>query len=166
MSKSTDGGVTWKPTVLRVEMSVNVLVIDPRKPNILYAALAGSGYPPGGSIGGLFKSADSGMSWFPINNGLAELMDTRSPVSTLVIDPADSDILYTAAPGYGVFRSVDGGANWSRFSDGLANLGIRALAISRGRSSTLYAATDGGIFAIALTPEIRPRRLRGRNDPN
>jgi photosystem II stability/assembly factor-like uncharacterized protein len=147
-------------------MSVNVLVIDPRKPNILYAALAGSGYPPGGSIGGLFKSADSGMSWFPINNGLAELMDTRSPVSTLVIDPADSDILYTAAPGYGVFRSVDGGANWSRFSDGLANLGIRALAISRGRSSTLYAATDGGIFAIALTPEIRPRRLRGRNDPN
>lgn len=166
VSKSTDGGVTWKPTALGVEMSVNVLVIDPRKPNVLYAALAGSGYLPRGSIGGLFKSTDSGMSWFRINNGLAELMDTRSPVSTLVIDPADSDILYTAAPGYGVFRSVDGGANWSRFSDGLANLGIRALAISQGRSRTLYAATDGGIFAIALTPEKGPTVLHGRNHPD
>jgi len=62
------GGVTWKPTAPGVEMSMNVLVIDPRKPNVLYAALAGS-------IGGLFKSTDSGMSWFPINNGLAELME-------------------------------------------------------------------------------------------
>jgi photosystem II stability/assembly factor-like uncharacterized protein len=166
VSKSTDGGATWKPTALGVEMSVNVLVIDPSKPNVLYAALAGSGYPPRGSIGGLFKSTDSGMSWFPINNGLAELMDTRSPVSTLIIDPIDSDILYTAAAGYGVFRSVDGGANWSRFSDGLANLSIRALAISKARSGTLYAATDGGIFAIALTPEKRPSGLHGRNRPD
>ena len=166
VSKSTDGGMTWKPTALGVEMSVNVLVIDPRKPNVLYAALAGSGYPPRGSIGGLSKTTDGGMSWFPINNGLSELMDTRSPVSTLVIDPADADILYVAAPGYGVFRSVDAGANWSRFNDGLPNLGVRALAISRGRSSKLYAATDGGIFAIALTPKIRPTRARGRNHLN
>jgi hypothetical protein len=51
-------------------------------------------------------------------------------------------------------------ANWSRFSDGLANLGIRALAISQGQSSTLYVATDE-IFAIALAPEKRPIGLHG-----
>jgi hypothetical protein len=136
--KSTDGGASWSSTGLSI--GVDVLALDPINTSVLYAATAA----------GLFKSTDSGANWSPINNGLASLIDTRSPVTALVIDPVNSNMLYAATSGYGVFRSIDGGANWTPFNDGLTNFDLRLLALTPGEARTLHAGTGNGIFAIRL----------------
>ena len=137
--KSIDGGGTWTETSLNT--GVNVLALDPANPSVLYAATGGSGLS---GFKGLFKSVDGGESWTPINEGLASLIASRSPVSALVIDPASPQTLYAGTSGYGVFRSTDGGAHWEPFNDGLPNLDIRLLALTPGRA--LYAGTGSGIF--------------------
>jgi photosystem II stability/assembly factor-like uncharacterized protein len=127
---------------------VNLLAIDPADPGVLYAAGAegSNGVPQG--FRGLFKSTDSGASWSAIGNGLASLLDTGSNMTAIVIDPANSNILYAGTAGGGVFKSSDGGANWSGFNDGLANLDVRVLAVAPGSRHTLYAGTAGGVFRI------------------
>ena len=143
MFKSTDSGANWTAAGL-TNSSIGAIAIDRANPSILYAAANGVNSEPRG-FRGLFKSADAGVSWSPIDNGLTELLDTRSPVTALLIDPANSEIVYAAAAGGGVFRSIDGGANWSSFNDALGNLNVRVLVIASG---ALYAGTDGGAFKI------------------
>ena len=144
--KSTDGGVTWRNTGL-TRGAVNLLAIDPSKSNIMYASTEGHSDPKG--FQGLFKSIDGGTSWLAINKGLSGLIESRLTTTTaLIIDPANSNILYLGTSNSGLFRSADGGANWSAFNDGLTNLQVRALAVAPGTTRTVYAGTSGGVFRI------------------
>jgi photosystem II stability/assembly factor-like uncharacterized protein len=154
---SIDGGATWTKTGLSTR--VDVLALDPANPGVVYAAAGGSGLS---GFEGLLKSTDSGANWTPINEGLARLIASRSPVTALVIDSANPQVLYAGTSGYGVFRSTDGGAYWSPFNDGLPNLDIRLLALTPGRPNALYAGTVTGMFVINLAPETIPFRGRSR----
>ena len=148
--KSTDGGASWNSAGLG-DTAVTVLAIDPANSSTLYAG-TGNDYSAPQGFRGMFKSTDGGASWLPINNGLAGLFDTRSSITAVVIDPRNSNILYTGTSGGGVFRSVDGGANWIPFNDGLTNLDVRVLAVASGNPNTYYAGTAGGVFAITFVP--------------
>jgi photosystem II stability/assembly factor-like uncharacterized protein len=141
VSMTTDGGATWKIAGL-ANTNVTLLAIDPVQPNVLYAGTIGV-YPD--TSRSLFKSSDSGMNWSPINNGLGDVLDRRTPVNVLIIDPHHTDVLYVGTSGYGVFRSSDGGATWVPFNDGLTNLDVGVLTIV-GRA--VYAGTPGGVFRI------------------
>ncbi len=116
--KTTNKGNRWRPIADDLtNIAVNVLVMDPTDPNVLYAG-TGEGYfreevratslPLRG--GGIFKSEDAGESW-------ALLDSTRGSsfhwVNDLVISHLDNERLY-AATRKGVFRSTDGGASWKR----------------------------------------------------
>jgi hypothetical protein len=138
VQKSTDGGATWSVIGLAYT-DVRLLAIDPLQPNVLYAGV---------SHWGLFKSADSGASWSPINNGLDDLIDTGVNVNALIVDPDQPNVLYLGTSGYGVFKSSDGGVTWGPYNDGLTFLDVRALAIVRGANPTVYAGTPGGVFKI------------------
>ena len=144
--KSTDGGTTWN----RIGLSgsaVKLLVIDPDRPSVLYGVTENNyGVPRG--FKGVFKSTDSGANWSAINDGLASLLESGSSMTALVLDPADSNILYAGTAGGGVFKSTDGGASWIPLNDGLMNLDVRSLAIAPGSRHTLYAGTSGGVFRI------------------
>ena len=72
---------------------------------------------------GIWKSTDCGMTWVHIDTGTAgPALDTGRNWS-IVIDPTDSNVVYTCA-GYGgvasgvsslgVFKSTDGGVNWQQ----------------------------------------------------
>jgi photosystem II stability/assembly factor-like uncharacterized protein len=160
--RSTDGGATWTALGL-ANMNVNLLANDPSQPNTLYAA-AMAVYPATSGILGIFKSTDGGTSWLPINRGLADIIANHAPVNALIVDPGQTSVVYLAASGYGVFRTVDGGAMWTPLNDGLTNLDVRALAITGGSASSVYAGTPGGIFRIADDPpEPQPaKRHPGR----
>jgi photosystem II stability/assembly factor-like uncharacterized protein len=94
-----------------------------------------------GAWGGIFKSADGGVSWHGANAGPAV-----ADVPAVAIDPDNPDVIYAAAGYNGVFKSADGGGNWT----GLGAfqypqnppvqipLAATALAVGRG-SNTLYA---------------------------
>ena len=90
------------------------------------------------------------MSWFAINNGLEDLIDSRFAITSLVIDPDSPGHLYAGSAGGGVFRSTDGGGVWTPLNDQLSNLYIRVLALSRGNPKTLYVGTASGVFKIVV----------------
>ena len=95
--KSTDGGATWK-AVLEIDPHTGIsdMVMDPRNPDIIYAAAQQRRrhvftYIGGGPGSAIYKSVDGGNSWNKINNGLPKVDLGRIG---LAISPANPDILY------------------------------------------------------------------------
>ncbi len=74
--KTTDGGKTWKRILYKDENTGAIdLVMDPKNPDVLYAAMyqrqrKGWGYNGGGPGSGIFRTMDGGASWTELKNGL------------------------------------------------------------------------------------------------
>jgi photosystem II stability/assembly factor-like uncharacterized protein len=119
--KTTDGGKSWKKILFRNDSTGAIeLVMDPKNPDVLYAALWQVGRKPwlltsGGPGGGIFKTTDGGDRWTEIthNPGLpAGLIGNIG----LTISPAKPNRLWAIIenePGGGVYRSDDAGATWA-----------------------------------------------------
>lgn len=121
--KTTDAGRTWKPS-LRIgdDTGVTDVALDPRDPDVLYAAAYQRRRHPGGMVhggpeSGLYKTTDGGASWQRAENGLPRGEMGRIG---LALSPADPDVLYATVeavrPKGGFFRSTDAGASWERRS--------------------------------------------------
>jgi photosystem II stability/assembly factor-like uncharacterized protein len=119
--KSVDGGKTWSK-ILYVDANTGAidLVMDPKNPDVLYAAMWQAYRRPwtlqdGGPGSGLYKSTDGGAHWTEIsrNTGFPQGVLGRIGVSVAASDPA---VVYAIvqAKGGGVFRSNDAGATWTR----------------------------------------------------
>lgn len=119
--KTTDGGDSWEK-VLEIDKHTGVtdLVIDPRNPDILYAAAFQRArhvftYLGGGPGSGIYKSTDGGKHWNKAQSGLPDVDLGRIGIS---ISPANPDIIYAiveAANGKsGFFKSTDGAASWEK----------------------------------------------------
>jgi hypothetical protein len=78
---------------------IYALAMDPQVPSTLY----------GGSYGGMYKSVDSGQTWFPIRNGFPSVQW----IQAIEVDPHNSDIVYASAYKDYLYKSIDGGANWN-----------------------------------------------------
>lgn len=99
--KSTDGGDSW-PRVDTELNDVYQLAMDPKNPEIIYAACGEKG---------IFKTEDGGYSWLNKNRGLKLLM---TKYLSLAIDPKNPDIVYVGS-GYErghIYKSTNGGDNW------------------------------------------------------
>ena len=73
--RSTNGGQSWYPTASPDSSNeVMDLLVDPRAPNTVFAAVWGSP--------GLFKTTDGGMSWGTAGSGL-----TSTALYCLAMDP-------------------------------------------------------------------------------
>ena len=131
---------------LTAKANVNPPAIDPVQPKVLYAGT--SGPEEGLGFRGPFKSTDSGANWSPINNGLANILDTRAPVNAPILDPNHTDTLYLGTSGYGVFKSSDAGAIWDPFNEGTTHLDVRVPTLIPGASATVYADMPGGVFKM------------------
>lgn len=118
--KTEDGGQTWN-AVLTIDEHTGVsdLIMDPRDPNVLYAAAQQRRrhvftYVGGGKGSGLHKSIDGGATWKKINSGLPANMGRIG----LAISPANNDYIYAvveAAEGKGgTFRTTNGGVSWKK----------------------------------------------------
>ncbi len=121
--KTTDGGATWK-AVLSISENTGVtdVVMDPRDPDVLYAA----SYQRrrhvwtlinGGPESAIYKTTDGGITWNKLTSGLPSVDLGRIG---LAVSPAEPDVVYAvveAAEGKGgFFRSTDRGASWQRRS--------------------------------------------------
>ena len=99
LARSVDGGETWsvlpkQPGLFdntRAGIAPDRLIIDPRNPDIVYAAMAFNG-------AGLVRTIDGGASWQPIDDGLP----SDGPPK-LAIDPTGST-LYAGTTGRGVWQ--------------------------------------------------------------
>jgi photosystem II stability/assembly factor-like uncharacterized protein len=122
--KSNDGGRTWKQ-ILFISQNTGVtdVVMDPRNPNVLYAA----SYQRrrhvwtlinGGPEANIYKTTDGGDSWDTLRSGLPSVDKGRIG---LAISPVNPDIIYAtieAAEGQGGFYcSTNRGASWEKRND-------------------------------------------------
>lgn len=127
--KTNDGGTTWEQvlknkkgeTLIDEHTGVTDLIMDPRNPDVLYAAAYQRRrhvftYVGGGPGSTLYKSMDGGATWKKSASGLP-----RGDVGRigLAISPADPEIIYAiveAAKNGGFYKSTDRGASWEKQS--------------------------------------------------
>ena len=134
---------------------VNVILLDPVDPNILYAGSAG---------GGLWRSQDLGGTWIPLTDNIPV-----TGIADVAVDPSNNHVIYIATgDGYGyeaswqadndfwggvysagVFKSVDNGLTW--LPTGLSYLQqdlliIQRLIVHPTNTNILLAATRDGIY--------------------
>jgi photosystem II stability/assembly factor-like uncharacterized protein len=131
---------------------VSGIQVNPKRPNVVYASTLG------GARGVVIKSTDGGQTWSNADKGLTVPpgYERGLRVDALALDPRSPNVLY-AGTGLGVYKTSDGARTWKLASTGIDFLGdplghrivegsIWALAIDPLRTSTVYAATLGGVW--------------------
>ncbi len=122
-----DGGATWERTLGDDEwMGVTDIAVDPRDPDVLYAATwqrhrTIAAYMGGGPKSGIHKSTDGGMTWKKLSSGLPK--GNMGKIG-LAISPQKPDIIYAAIEldrtKGGVYKSTNRGASWTKQSDAVS----------------------------------------------
>ena len=125
--KSNDGGKSWIQTLGDNEwIGATDLLIDPRDPNLLYAATwqrhrTIAGYLGGGPGTAIYKSNNGGEDWIKLKSGLPK---SNMGKIGLVLSPQNPDIIYAAIEldrrTGGVYKSENQGAKWTKMSDAVA----------------------------------------------
>ena len=148
--KSTDAGKSWTHLGLRDGQQIPALVVDPRDPNKLFAAVLGHPYGPNEERG-IYRSTDGGSTWQKVL-----YKDENTGGSDIEIDPSNPDVLYASlwemregpwednnqfqGTGGGLFKSTDDGSTWHALKNGLPNnLTQINVAIAASQPNRLYA---------------------------
>ena len=146
--RSNDWGETWQEVVQ--DVSVTRIVVDPKKPSIVYAALAWVNF----TAPGVIKSIDGGFTWFRADSGM---YFHESGVVCLEIDPANTNILYAGEGGFfggGLCKTTNGGKSWFGIPDEQPyplGEGVTALAIDPSDTNIIYAGTAWGCHLFKST---------------
>ena len=123
--KTVDGGESWEK-VLGGDgeyTGVNEFVMDPRDPQVLYAAThqrfrTVAALIDGGPETAIHKSTDGGVTWRKLGKGLPE--EDMGRIG-LAISPQNPDVVYAtielAWRKGGFYRSADGGETWEKMND-------------------------------------------------
>ena len=125
--KTTDGGASWEKVLGDAEWTgVTDIVVDPRNPDVLYAATwqrhrTVAAYMGGGPKSGLHRSLDGGATWEELKTGLPK--GNKGKIG-LAISPQQPDILYAAIElnrtKGAVYRSANRGSSWTKMSDAVS----------------------------------------------
>ncbi|HEV7612628.1 MAG TPA: hypothetical protein VGO37_12165 [Steroidobacteraceae bacterium] len=142
--KTTDYGRTWNPLFDSAPtQSIGAIAVAPSDPTIIYVASGEGLQRPDLSVGnGIYRSADSGLTWAHL------ALDDAQQIPDLAVDPRDPNRLYAAVLGHpfgpsvqrGIFRSLDGGKNWSRVLYIDDNTGGSCVKIDPQDPNVLYAS--------------------------
>jgi photosystem II stability/assembly factor-like uncharacterized protein len=131
--KTTDAGQTWKAVLsISPDTGVTDLVMDPKSPDVLYAAAyqrrrAVGQLIGGGPESGVYKSLNGGQTWSRLTKGLPTVHIGRIGLALNWRNPRTVYAIVAAQLGQGgIFRSDDAGATWTRIG--------RSTGAGRGRS--------------------------------
>jgi len=120
--RTTDGGATWKAMLTISENTgVTDFDIDPRNPDIMYAAAYQrrrhtSIIVAGGPESAIYKTTDAGAHWTKLTEGIPTVDKGRI---ALAVSPQKPDVVYATVTTNqqnklsGFYRSDDAGAHWT-----------------------------------------------------
>ena len=120
--KTTDGGKTWKKILAGLpDTGVSDIVMDPKNPDILYAAMWQFRRTPwsfnsGGKNSALYKTTDGGKTWKKIHNGFPKGKLGRIAIA---VAPSNPKKLYAVIESEkdkdkGLYVSEDAGKHWKK----------------------------------------------------
>ncbi|MFW9808618.1 MAG: hypothetical protein ACFFE6_04465 [Candidatus Thorarchaeota archaeon] len=145
--KSINSGDTWSELVNYPDVGGFDIEIDPSNTSILYSCGLGNTSIPSwvdsqsftfNDYPGVYKSEDSGLTWYNILN-------TTGKTRAIRMYPGNSSILFAVAHGDGIFVSDDAGETWTTYNSGLDTLGLTSLDI---QGDTIYVGTQGyGVYS-------------------
>ena len=157
--KSLDAGKTWTH-VWKHEGQIGTMAVNPRNPDIAFAAVLGHAFGPNPQRG-VYRTKDGGKSWEQVLK-----KDVNTGASDVEIDPSNPNIVFaglwqarrspwnleTAGPGSGLYVSRDGGDTWKQLTEKGLPKGIWGkigLAVAPSDGRIVYAlieAEEGGLF--------------------
>jgi photosystem II stability/assembly factor-like uncharacterized protein len=112
------------------------LAVHPANPALVFGAVCGVG-------AGVLRSANHGLSWQLLGNGLFE----GASIGSLAVHPTNPNVLWVSVwwngPGGGVYKSTNGGQNWVVSSSGVGGA-CTDVVRARWDANTLFAGVVGG----------------------
>ena len=141
---TTNGGVNWtKSSTLGLPeyARINKIVASNFDKLVAYAAcqnFRGGDYKPY-----LYKTTDSGKTWFLLNNNLPEKGSTYS----IAEDFVDKDLLFVGTQS-GVFFSNNGGNEWIPLKNGIPTECITDLVIQKNETDLVVATFGRGVYIL------------------
>jgi photosystem II stability/assembly factor-like uncharacterized protein len=159
--KSTDGGKTWENVGLKNTHVISNIVIDPKNPDIVYAAALGHVFA-NNKERGIYRSEDGGITWKKVL-----YVNDQTGAVDIALDPNNPRVIYAAfwqayrkpwmmssgGAGSGLYKSTDGGNTWTNLSKnpGMPKgvMGKIGVSVSGANSDRVYAiieAKHGGVF--------------------
>jgi len=159
--RSEDAGRTWKNIGLKDGRHIIRLVIHPRDPNTVWAAVMGHLFGPN-TERGVYKTTDGGKNWKRVL-----YVNDQTGASDLVMEPGNPNVFYagtwrlirtpysleSGGEGSGLWKSIDGGETWTNITakKGLPRgvWGIVGVAVAASNPDRVYAILenkDGGLY--------------------
>ena len=134
------GDLTTNPITQLTFGTISAIEISPLDGTLYYA---------GTDDGRVWRSNNAGGGWTEITAGLPIRYVTH-----VTADPGNSNVVYVTLSGFigdehvaHVYRSVDQGAHWSAIGAGLPDAPANDLIVDPAHLSTLFVATDVGVYA-------------------
>jgi len=141
--KTINGGAVFKPVFDKYCQSIGAITIDQSNPDIVWVGTGESNMRNSIAIGdGLYKSDDAGDNWKKMG------LEGTQHIAKIIIDPANNNVVYVAAPGplwgdseeRGLFKTTDGGATWNKILYINEKTGCADIMMDPKNSKVLYAA--------------------------
>lgn len=161
MWRSDDGGRSWKNIGLKDGRHIIRIIIDPKDPNTVWAAVMGHTFGPNEERG-VYKTTNGGKTWKRVL-----YVNNLTACSDLVMEPGNPNVLYagmwhvertpysmiSGGEGSGLYKSKDGGETWVNLTSkkGLPKgvWGIVGVAVAPSNTDKIYAIIEnakGGLF--------------------
>lgn len=161
MWKSTDRGATWQNLGFEASQHITRIVIHPRDPDVVYAAVLGHLYGPSEERG-VYRSTDGGENWERVLFANAD-----AGAVEMCMDPSNPRILFASTwrvrrtpwslssggEGSSIWKTTDGGDSWEEIigNEGMpeGTIGISGVSVSAADPRRVYAiieAEEGGVF--------------------
>jgi hypothetical protein len=139
-----NGGITWKPITDPLLVGEHISSVALRGRILLAGA---NDFFGGSGIGGLFRSANMGITWTRISGGAGAGLPAGT-VDDLGDDPANTSRLYAALQGNGIYRTDDTGATWTQVSNNDATLNTAMLGSTNTR---IAVGRDSRVFVLVIS---------------
>src|SRR5687767_7455458 len=161
MWRSDDAGRTWRNIGLKDGRHIIRVVIHPRNPDIVWAAVMGHLFGPNEERG-VYKTVNGGKTWRRVL-----FVNQQTGCSDLVMEPGNPNVFYagmwrairtpysmeSGGEGSSLWKSIDGGETWTNISSkkGLPKgvWGIVGVAVAPSNPDRVYTLVEnaaGGLF--------------------
>jgi photosystem II stability/assembly factor-like uncharacterized protein len=150
--RSNDNGNTWgfvSPDLTNESSFtyLNVITVAPSSSNVVYTGSLDGSVSVCTTASSLTADDPNTSAWTDRTAGL-----TSASVGGIAVDPTNPAIVYVGFQGYGhphVYKSINFGATWTNITGNLPDTSVNDLLVHPSDPTTLFAATDTGVFVTS-----------------